>query len=205
MIGALAASFVPSAGYGVAQASPPQWELLDDDDGIKVWSLDIEGRDVPGYRAVMTVDANIERVLAIVKDVSRHHEWMYHCEESRIVKRIDETHAILYSRIDSPWPVRDRDVILDVDHRFTPQRSAVTFRFRNTTDVDVPLPRRTVRIPRLVGFFRLWQESPTRTHVLYQIEVDVGGSLPAVAARHNARKLPYETLVALREIVQGDS
>jgi hypothetical protein len=205
LVSALGASSAFGYADGSAHAAPPNWQLVDEDDGIKVWKLDIQGSDTPGFRAQMTVDANIEQVLAIVKDVTRHHQWMYQCEESRIIKRFSETHSILYSRINSPWPIRDRDVVLDVAHRYTPQRSAVTFRFRNTSEVSVPLPPRTVRVPRFVGFFRLWQESPTRTHVLYQVEVDAGGSLPSVAARHNAQKLPYETLDALREMLAGKS
>jgi hypothetical protein len=93
-------------------------------------------------------------------------------------------------------------VLLDIMYRYTPARTAVTFRFRNTTDFDMPVPRRVIRIPRLSGFFRLWQETPTRTNVLYQVEVDIGGDVPDRLARRYARNLPFETLDKLREMLE---
>ncbi|MET0285911.1 MAG: START domain-containing protein [Polyangiales bacterium] len=200
LVGAVA---VPSVGA----ASKPNWVLVEDDDGIKVWSLDIPGQDLPGFRGITTINATVDEVMEFVLDAPKHVEWMWNCDESRIVERLSEDHGILYNRINAPWPVKDRDVLLDIVYRYTPQRTAVTFRFRETKEREweekVPVPRRVVRIPKLEGFFRIWQESPTKTNVLYQVEVDIGGNVPDMAARRYARKLPFETLEALREQVEA--
>lgn len=184
------------------RAATANWQLIEDDEGIKVWSLAIPGQDLPGFRGVVTINAGIEDVMKVVLEVEKHTEWMYNCDESRIVKRFDESHGILYNRINAPWPVWDRDVVLDIAYRYTPQRTAVTFRFRNTQDHEVEVPRRVVRIPRLEGFFRIWQDTPGKTNVLYQVEVDIGGDVPDRSARRYARNLPFETLEKLREKVQ---
>jgi hypothetical protein len=181
------------------RASAPNWQLIEDDEGIKVWSLAIPGRDLPGFRGIVTIDATVEEVMKFVIDTDQHTQWMYNCDESRIVKRYDDAHGILYNRINAPWPVYDRDVLLDIAYRYTPQRTAVTFRFRNTDEFEMPVPHRVVRIPRLEGFFRIWQETPTKTNVLYQVEVDIGGDVPDRSARRYARNLPFETLEKLRE------
>lgn len=189
-------------------ATRPNWVLVEDDEGIKVWSLDIPGQDLPGFRGITMINATIEEIMKFVLDTTKHTEWMWNCDESRIVERFAEDHGILYNRINAPWPVKDRDVLLDIGYRYTPQRTAVTFRFRETKERQweekVPVPRRVVRIPKLTGFFRLWQETPTKTNVLYQVEVDIGGNVPDMAARRYARKLPYETLEALREMVEAE-
>jgi hypothetical protein len=183
-------------------AAAPNWQLIEDDEGIKVWSLAIPGQDLPGFRGIVTIGASIDEVMKVVLDTPHHTDWMYNCDESRIVKQYDETHGILYNRINAPWPVHDRDVLLDIAYRYTPQRTAVTFRFRNTNDFAMPVPRRVVRIPRLEGFFRIWQDAPGKTNVLYQVEVDIGGNVPDRSARRYARNLPFETLENLREIVE---
>jgi hypothetical protein len=191
----------------VQAASQPNWVLVEDDEGIKVWSLDIPGQDLPGFRGITTIDASVDEILAFVLDTTKHTEWMWNCDESRIVERMSEEHGILYNRINAPWPVKDRDVLLDVIYRYTPQRTAVTFRFRETREPKyeemVPVPRRVVRIPKLTGFFRIWQDKPGKTNVLYQVEVDIGGNVPDMAARRYARKLPFETLEALRDMVES--
>jgi hypothetical protein len=188
-------------------ASRPNWVLLEDDEGIKVWSLDIPGQDLPGFRGITTINATIDEILEYVLDTTQHTEWMWNCDESWIVERFNQEHGILYNRINAPWPVKDRDVLLDIMYRYTPQRTALTFRFRETKEPQyeqkVPVPRRVVRIPKLTGFFRLWQETPTKTNVLYQVEVDIGGNVPDRAAHRYARNLPLKTLENLREIVEA--
>ncbi|MDB4977488.1 MAG: Collagenase [Myxococcaceae bacterium] len=203
---ALCAGLV-STGLAVhkVRADQANWQLVADDEGIKVWSLAIPGQDLPGFRGITQVNASVEQVMKFVLDVPRHTEWQYNCDESRLVKRYDETHGILYNRINAPWPVYDRDVLLDINYRYTPQRTAVTFRFRNTEDFEMKVPRRVVRIPRLEGFFRIWQESPNKTNILYQVEVDIGGDVPDRAARRYAKNLPFETLEKLRELIEDDN
>jgi hypothetical protein len=189
----------------VQAASHPNWVLLEDDEGIKVWSLDIPGQDLPGFRGITTIDAPIEEIMQYVLEVERHVDWMWNCDDSHLIRRFSDDHGILYNRINAPWPVKDRDVLLDIMYRYTPQRTAVTFRFRETKeyDAEVPVPRRVVRIPKLTGFFRLWQETPDKTNVLYQVEVDIGGNVPDRAAHRYARNLPLKTLEALRERVES--
>lgn len=200
---AVCACLVPCAvALPQVRAAQPNWQLLEDDEGIKVWSLDIPGQDLPGFRGITAIDATIEQIMEYVLDTTQHTEWQYNCDESRVVKRFNETHGILYNRINAPWPVKDRDVLLDINYRYTPQRNAVTFAFHETREFDMPVPWRVVRIPKLTGFFRLWKESETKTNVLYQVEVDIGGNVPDRSARRYARNLPYETLKALRKIVE---
>ena len=203
---AVCACLVPVAvGVRTVRAEDPaaNWQLIEDDEGIKVWSLAIPGQDLPGFRGITKINATVDQVMTFMLDTTKHTEWMYNCDESRLVKRYDEQHGILYNRVNAPWPVYDRDVLLDIMYRYTPARTAVTFRFRNTKDFDMPVPRRVVRIPRLEGFYRLWQETPTRTNVLYQVEVDIGGDVPDRAARRYARNLPFETLEKLREMLEA--
>jgi len=158
--------------------SGPNWEPVEDDDGIKVWSLQIPGQDLPGFRGITVIN-----------------EWMYRCRDARLLKQYTESHGILYNRVRAPWPIKDRDMVLDVDYRFTPQHNALTIRFKNTHESEVPVPFWTVRIPRIEGFYRLWTEESGKTNVLYQV--------PDFSARRYAKKLPFVTLQKLRERVEG--
>jgi len=181
-----------------ASADGPNWVLLDDTDGIRVWSLEIPGKEWPGFRGITTIDAPIDEIVDEVIDVEHHAEWAYGVRESRVVKRIDDTRQIVYKRFERAGKAVARDLLMDVDYRYTPQRTAATVRFRTTDAVKVRLPRKTIRIPKLDGFYRMWQEQPGRTNVLYQVELDIGGDVPAEPARFFARKYSHDTLENLR-------
>lgn len=190
---------LPGSVFGAG----PRWELVEEDEGIKVWGLEIPDQDLPGFRGVTMVNATIDELLEVLLDIDKHVEWMWNSTQSRMLKQLSDTRAVIYNMINAPWPVKDRDMVLDSDYRFTPDHKALTIRFNQTDLVKVPVPRRVIRVPRLSGFYRFWSESPTRTNVLYQVEVDIGGNVPNFSAKRYARKLPYETLKALRERVEA--
>jgi hypothetical protein len=181
----------------------PHWELVEDSSGIKVWSLDIPGKDLPGFRGVAAMDATIDEILKEILDYKSHTEWMWRSRESVLIKRITETRGLLYNRVHAPWPIKDRDMVLETDYRFTPDHKALTILFRKAAQDPVPVRSRVIRVPSIEGFYRLWELSPTRTNVLYQVEVDIGGNVPDHSARRYARKLPFNTLEALRKRVES--
>jgi hypothetical protein len=187
-----------------AAASTKHWELVGDSDGIRVWTLEIPGQDLPGFRGVTTINASIDDIVKVMLDVPSHPEWMWQCDESRSIRWLTETNGLLYNRINAPWPVWDRDVVVDVAWRYTPNKEALTFRFRNVEEPGEPVVDGVVRLPRLEGFYRLWTEQPGKTNVLYQVEVDIAGNVPDFMARRYARKLPFKTLQRLRERVEGE-
>ena len=187
----------------VGLATGPKWEPAGGEDGIKVWSLEIPGRDLPGFRGITTIRAQIDDIFGEMLNYDAHTEWMYQCKESRLLEQVADNRVFLYNRVNAPWPVKDRDVVVDIRHLFTPDHRALTIRFRQTKKVTVPVPRWTVRMPRIDGFYRLWQGSaPGVTNVLYQVEVDIGGNVPDFLARRYARNLPFHTLDRLRERVE---
>lgn len=190
---------LPGSVFGAG----PRWELVEDDEGVKVWGLDIPDKDLPGFRGITMVNATIEELLEVLLDFKRHSEWMWNTTQSYMVKQMSDTQAVIYNMVNAPWPVKDRDMVMESDYRFTPDHKALTIRFKDTTMIKVPVPNRVIRVPRISGFYRFWQESPTRTNVLYQVEVDIGGNVPNFSAKRYARKLPYETLKALRERVEA--
>jgi hypothetical protein len=185
-----------------ARAGDGDWKWLEDKRGISLWTLRIPGQPLPGFRGQTLIEGSIEEIATELLDVKHHTEWMHRCTESWIYEH-GETRGVLYNRTSSaPWPVWDRDVVLDVEFVYNADRTALTVRFKNLDDKLRPVPERVVRIPKLVGFYKLVQLAPHRTKVLYQVEADVGGSIPEWIADQVAKDLPYYTLLSLRERVE---
>ncbi|HEY6881612.1 MAG TPA: START domain-containing protein [Polyangiales bacterium] len=184
-------------------AANEQWKYIDQDDGIHTWMLEIPGQDLPGFRGQTVIQSGLKNVLDHMLDLKSHTQWMYRCSESTMLERTGETSAILYNRTSAPWPVWDREVVANSSVDLAADHSAATVRFANIDYAKKPVPSRVVRMPKLVGFYKLWQVAPGKTKVLYQVEVDIGGSIPKWLASRAARDLPYTTLLKLRERVEG--
>lgn len=191
------------AARGHSEALAGNWKQVDDDDGIKVWRLEIPGREFPGFRGETVMQASAERIVSVLKRVEQHTQWMHRCSASEILQRFDDDHVVIYNRTDTPWPVWDRDAILDTFFTHSADDKLITLTFQNTDPKRRPLPDNVVRMPRLVGFYKMWRLGPEQTKVVYQVEVDIGGSVPRFIAERVARDMPYETLSRLRTRVTG--
>src|SRR5262245_48788925 len=178
---------------GMARAADERessWELLDEDDGIRVWKREIPGQELPGFRGETVMNAPVERIGHELEDYKHHTEWMDSCIASYMVKDLGGQHVIDYNRTHAPWPVWDRDVVLDSRWTLSPDRRLLVISFENTDPSWVPLPANTVRMPRLRGFYKMWQMEPNKTKVVYQVEADPGGSLPTWLAKRVVRDIP---------------
>lgn len=184
----------------VAAADDPRaWRVVREEDGVE---LARRASDPPSFRGITVIDASLPRVLAVLRDVSRHVEWRSRCVESRILARESPRVALLYNRIAGSWPVADRDAVLRSEtHVDGPDAAHIDLRA-----VDSPLaPARdgAVRMPRLEGRYALRALAPERTRVEYRMQLDLGGVVPGWLARFATEDMPVRTLAGLRRQVEA--
>jgi hypothetical protein len=191
----------PSRAGDVASASEAVeagWTRVAEDEGIVVSSRPSERSELPIFRGVAQVDAPLLEVLAVVTDADRHREWIFMCSDSALVAQTSAATGIVYNRTKAPWPVPDRDVVLDSRVEIVDGEREVIVRFSATEHPERPPTQGVVRMPYLQGHYHLRAEDAGRTRVEYQVDSDPGGSLPAWLATRGTRDMPLETLRALR-------
>lgn len=181
-----------------APAAAPEWTRVAEEDGIVVGSRRSERSALPVFRGVGQVDAPLLEVLAVVTDAERHHEWIFSCSDSALVAQTSATSGIVYNRTDAPWPVPDRDVVLDSRVEVLDGEREVIVRFSAAPHPERPPIDGVVRMPYLRGHYHLWAEDEAHTRVEYQVDSDPGGTLPTWLATRGTREMPLETLRALR-------
>lgn len=177
------------------------WKHIFSESGVAVWNRLEPGREVPVFKGIGNVDAGLFEILAVLNDVSRHTEWMANCAQARILKQVNEFDRILYNRTDAPWPVSDRDTVLDCTVDGTMSRREVLCPFTSIASSLQPPIDGVVRMPRLRGFYKLVSIDEKRTRVTYQIDADPGGRLPDFVVEMTTKKLPLNTVTGLRSQV----
>lgn len=184
-------------GAGVA-AKKGGWEYVLHDAGIVVHQKQQPGRDFPTFRGVGVVEENIFQVLAVLRDVGRHGQWMERSKNTHMIRKTDEFHYTVYGRTDAPWPVSDRDAVFRSSAKVEYDKKRVTVRFWAVRSKLKPPVSGVVRMTRLRGFFRFQAIAEGRTRVTYQVDADPQGSLPGWIARAATKTLPLKTLKGLR-------
>ena len=185
-------------------ASTGGWEHVEEDDGITIWKREVPGQEVPSFRGQVVIDTGIDEVRSAIEDWQHHTQWMHRCVESKQLKRLNDFESLLYNRTDSPWPVSDRDVVLKTKRQVSSDGSDILLSFQNVQTELQPAVDGVVRMPKLVGFYKLTRLRRDKTKVLYQVEANVGGSLPEWMVKRVVKGMPYETLARLRDRLAPD-
>ena len=89
-----------------------EWELLAEEEGIKVERRDRPESPMPVFRGTGYVEVAWHEVLAFLNDVEANDQWMYGCTDSRILESGELGEFVLYHRTGAPWPLWDRDVVI---------------------------------------------------------------------------------------------
>ena len=198
--------FVTAASLGAVATLIPRtsfagsWKLVSRESGITV-STRIEGdRQYPTFRGTGRVKAGIADIVAVIQDASRHTQWLHECSDAAELKVVNDNTRIVYNRVDAPWPVSDRDVVLRGTMDIISSKE-VRIRFRAIkTGLKKPVAG-VVRMPILDGHWYLVAANETATLVEYQVNADPGGKLPAALVETSSKDLPLHTIKNLRRQV----
>jgi hypothetical protein len=187
------------AGAALAVETDGKWHHEFNEDGVSVSMMTEEGRTIPAFRGVTTVDGSLFEVLGMLDDAKRATDWMANCMENKVLKQVNEFDRIIYNRTDAPWPVSDRDVVIFVGVTADIEKREVSIKFNNISNAGPGPIDGVVRMPRLRGHYKLQYVDEKHTKVTYQIDADSGGSLPEWLIIRASRELPVKTLTGLRK------
>ena len=181
---------------GLVSPASAERRVVRVEDGITVEEEAEAGRALPILTGTTTMTASASQIAAWIGAVHTYVDWQHNCEEARVLPQSDGS-TLTYNRIGSPWPVSDRDVVLR-STRTNLSDGRIRIEFRSTEDANLEVPSGVVRMPRLSGSYDL---TPVEggTHVVYTVDSDPGGSLPAWLVRRASKDLPYYTLKNLQK------
>ncbi len=185
-------------------SSPPatglagNWEVIAERDGIVASRRFVEGRRLPELRSIGEVPGTPYEILAVLLDVPAYRIWVPDCAEATTLRRTGAWRSIIYTRTDLPWPLLDREAVIEQEVFFVKPPVLLKVTFRAITSPDVPRARGTVRANFADGAYTIEALDERRSRVTYQVDADPGGTLPEWLIRTQSRRNPLDTLSGLR-------
>ena len=184
-----------------AEGAPPAWQLETSEKGVKVFTRPGPGGGFPEFRGETTIRAGVFEILAVLDDIDSACEWTQRCAASRQLKRHSPIHRIFYNRTAVPWPLQDRDAVLEGTVSGMAKGDDVVASFRSVTWPGVPARSGVVRMPILEGAYRVQRVAEGASRVSLRIRAHPGGIIPDWLAKWMARRIPVDTLDGLRRQV----
>jgi hypothetical protein len=178
------------------------WELKKNENGIAVYTRGIANEKLKEIRVVCELPGTTAKLISILQNVSGHPNWVYLSEKATLVKRLNHNSLVYYTITDMPWPVTDRDLVVEFTYNQVPGTKNIAIRAESTSGY-VPPKKGFVRVPYSLA---TWEVIPLKDKIKvdYVFRVNPGGAIPAWLVNIAATTGPYNTFVKLREIMSGD-
>lgn len=161
------------------------WELVRSDEGIEVFRRTVHGSPLHEFQGTGVVEAPITSVLAVLDDADHRLEWMAEAVAQTLISRAGDRDAVIRALTTVDVPKKVVQVAMhSVEHPNWPPQKGV------------------VRMPHLCGHWYLWPTNGGKwTRVEYQVHADPGGSLPTRIINLVSKKIPHNTIAAIKRQV----
>jgi hypothetical protein len=182
-----------------------QWTLKKDSNGVKVYSTPSGGEDLIIFKGVTEINAPIEVVTEVVRDIPSYTQWYWQCKEARVLKSDPGKRTIVFYFVSHPgWPVSDRDFIIYNTQVGDPKDGEVSLALGNIAEDIVPLQEGIVRLKHVSGGWNLKKIDKNKTAVTLLIKTEPGGSVPKAIANMVMGDTPFNTLKDLKRMAAMD-
>lgn len=174
-------------------AAEQKWTFDGEDEGIATYLYADADTGLTTCKSNGFVDARMEALIAVLRDVPRYAQWMDKCEASIELKHIDWNAKVLYLVLAMPVFQKKRDVVIETVPQYLLEEGAVEIQFSPSDKASIPINDSAVRVNNFSGSFRLEFFGRNKTRVIYTCTAP-----PDLAsAKHT-----LNTLKGLRRVVQ---
>jgi hypothetical protein len=174
------------------------WVLKNEKSGIKVYYRNTA--DVYEIKLITSIKSSLSGLVMLLSEVDNYPKWGYKVIESKLLSQTSAHESVYYTRLDFPWPLDDRDVIMHNRWQQDPVSGKVV-----ASSVAMPsyIDEKTgiVRIKNARTNWMIMPGTGGWLYVEYYIYSDPGGGIPDWLVNMAIDVGPRETINRIRGFV----
>lgn len=171
-----------------------KWEELYSKDKLSFFSRPVKHSDVLAFSAKGEVEISLVEMLAILRDVEGTKEWDKNSSVKKTIRNISDIEADTYSVSSMPWPITDRDLVMNNKLRLDLPNNFMIVDGYSIKHKDYPRKENRVRAKMGIARFKLRPVTDTKTYIEMYIHIDPKGSIPKWMVNFVQKDMPYEYL-----------
>ncbi|PIE41275.1 MAG: hypothetical protein CSA49_04240 [Gammaproteobacteria bacterium] len=181
------------------------WKLEKQDSEVKAYTTTVPGSNFRAYKIEAIAESTLAGLIAQQKDAASFSKWMDGVKTSECFKDTGDTYYT-HSIAPAPWPVKDRDSVVESIITQDPETLEVNIRFRAKNELMKPA-KGCERVADINGE---WIFTPImdngnatgKVKVYYINHVNPGGKVPGWLANNFAVDIPFNTIKGLLRTVK---
>ena len=181
----------------VPAISQTKWKPISKENGMIIYEGKSANSSFKSVKVECIFEGTFDKLLSELTNVHQHPEWVYNNKSASLLKKVSPSEFYYYSETSLPWPLSNRDAILhttirrDSLNRFLMVRSVAEAAY-------APEKAGKVRIRSSNVNWYVTMPSVNTIHIVYTLEVDPGGNVPAWLVNSFVEKGPYESFKKLK-------
>lgn len=176
-----------------------KWELKKNENGIEVYTKKSPIGNLKELRVICELDATKEQLISTLQDIPNYNEWVFSNKKSVILKAINPQKIIYYTESNLPWPIKDRDLVVELDINDTTK--ILNIQAKSLPDY-LPKSSKFIRVPYSLAVWKVTQAPNNKLKVDYTFSVDPGGSIPVWLVNATLAIGPYNSFAKLRDLLR---
>lgn len=182
----------------VSLLAQDDWTFKKEKDGIKVYSRHSAVSRFNDLKIEMDLPGTVTQLGDILIDVEKYPQWAYGTKTCTLIKKVNSREVIYYSEIEVPWPATNRDFYANFKLTYDSSGRSLNVVSNGLKNYQ-PDKKDLVRIPLSRGLWNISTVSNKKIHLVYVLQLDPGGSVPAWVLNLFATKGPLETFENLKK------
>jgi hypothetical protein len=182
-----------------ASMAQGNWELKKDENGIAVYTRKAATGNIKELRVLCELNATKDELISTLQNINNYSAWVYSNKKSVILKTETPRKITYYTQSHLPWPIKDRDLIIELDIAPTPD--VLNIQAKSLPNY-LPLDNKYIRVPYSLATWKVTQASGNKLKVDYTFSIDPGGSIPSWIVNATLAIGPYNSFVKLRDVLK---
>ncbi len=177
------------------------WEIAKDKNNIKVYTRKESTSRFKQIKVEARLNGTMDKLLKVMMDAGSNKEWVYNTNVSYLIKKITPYEVISYTETSVPWPASNRDVPLHMQLILDNKNNKLKVIAKGVPSA-IPAKKGIVRIPYFNSWWDVKFDGKNKLDIVYFLEMDPGGSVPAWLVNMFIAKGPYETFSGLARMMK---
>jgi START domain len=178
---------------------PTHCNLKKQAEGIKVYTCKTELERFRTLKAEFVIkNTSIVELRNFLLHINNYPTWQYNTIHSEVIQRISDNEIQYVSDIDAPWPVEDRETVIDLKISGEPSQQQMHIEM-HTFQSERAVKEGFIRVPFMYGQWNVKRVNDNSLQVEYILQIDPGGSIPAWLVNLAMAEGPYISFKNLKK------
>lgn len=188
---------------GTSGKTKYEWKLEKTKNGCQIFSSVTPGKEYIAAKCVSVIDAKMDEIGVVLKDIAAFPEWMADCRQAKVLKVIDEENDKMIFYIHQHVPIlTDRDMVLKSNVILNYRKGWASIETFATKEFPYPDQKGRIRMPNFSSLWYLEWIDKDHTRATFMIDPDLGAGLPVSLSNSMIKDLPYKSMQGLKKMVK---